>query len=81
MDATGAQLFVRLVAPACENRALGIASDWPFEDWGHFLPEHTTVVSLLDRLQHHSVVVRTDGESFRMKEARARGGQITANMR
>jgi hypothetical protein len=45
------------------------------------LPEHTTVVSLLDRLQHHSVVVRTDGESFRMKEARARGGQITANMR
>ncbi|MGH9070817.1 MAG: ATP-binding protein [Acidimicrobiales bacterium] len=31
-------------------------------------------VSLLDRLLHHAVVVVTDGESFRMREARQRGG-------
>jgi len=75
MDDTGAQLFFRLVAGAYERRALGIGSHWPFEDWGRFLPEHTTAVSLLDRLLHHSVVVATEGESFRMKEARARGGR------
>jgi DNA replication protein DnaC len=40
---------------------LGIASHWPFEDWGHFLPEQTTVVSLLDRLLHHASVVNTKG--------------------
>ena len=34
-------------------------------------------VSLLDRLLHHSVVVLTDGESFRMREARQRGGGRT----
>ena len=55
MDDTGAQLFFRLVAAAYERRSLGIASHWPFEDWGRFLPEHTTAVSLLDRLLHHSV--------------------------
>ena len=70
----GAQLFFRVVAGAYERRSLGIGSHWPFEDWGRFLPEHTTAVSLLDRLVHHSVVVVTDGESYRMREARQRGG-------
>lgn len=76
LDDNGAQLFFRLVAAAYERRSLGIGSHWPFESWGRFLPEHTTAVSLLDRLLHHSVVVATEGESFRMKEARAKGGQL-----
>ena len=75
LDHTGAQLFFRLVAAAYERRSLGIGSHWPFEDWGRFLPEHTTAVSLLDRLLHHAVVVVTEGESFRMKEARSKGGR------
>jgi len=62
------------VAAAYEHRSLGIASHWPFEQWGRFLPEHTTAASMLDRLLHHAVVVVTEGESFRMKEARSRGG-------
>ena len=74
MDDTGAQLFFWLVAAAYERKPLGIGSHWPFKDWGRFLPEHTTAVSLLDRLLHHSVIVATTGESFRLKEARRRGG-------
>jgi DNA replication protein DnaC len=74
LDDTGAQLLFRLVAAAYERRALGIGSHWPFEQWGRFLPEHTTAVSLLDRLLHHSNVVVTEGESFRMRQARNRGG-------
>lgn len=74
LDDTGAQLLFRFVAAAYERRALGIGSHWPFEEWGRFLPEHATAVSLLDRLLHHSVIVVTDGESFRMRQARARGG-------
>jgi DNA replication protein DnaC len=70
MDATGAELFFRLVAAAYERRSLGIGSHWPFEKWGKFLPEHTTAVSLLDRLLHHATIVITDGESHRMRQAR-----------
>ncbi len=71
MDHTGAQLFFASVAAkAYERRSLGVASHWPFEDWGRFLPDHSTAVSLLDRLLHHNVLVVTEGESFRMKEAR-----------
>ena len=72
LDDTGAQLLFRFIAAAYERRALGIASHWPFESWGRFLPEHTTAVSLLDRLLHHANVVVTDGESYRMREARTR---------
>jgi DNA replication protein DnaC len=61
LDDTGAQLLFRVVAAACERRALGIASHWPFESRGRFLPEHTTAVSLLDRLLHHASVVITCG--------------------
>ena len=74
LDDAGTQLLFRFVAAAYERRSLGVASHWPFESWGRFLPEHTTAVSLLDRLLHHAVVVVTEGESFRMREARARGG-------
>jgi len=72
LDDTGAQLLFRFIAAAYERRALGIASHWPFESWGRFLPEHTTAVSLLDRLLHHANIVVTDGESYRMREARTR---------
>ena len=74
LDDTGAQLLFRFVAAAYERRSLGIGSHWPFESWGRFLPEHTTAVSMLDRLLHHCHTVVTDGDSYRMKQARARGG-------
>ncbi len=66
-------ILIRFVAAAYECRSLGVASHWPFEEWGHFLPVQTTAVSLLDRLLHHAVVVVTSGDSWRMKEARTRG--------
>ena len=61
LDDTGAQLLFRFVAAACEHRAPGIGSHWPFDQWGRFPPEHTTAVSLLDRLLHHAVVVAMKG--------------------
>ena len=76
LDATGSQLFFRFFAAAYERVSLGVASHWPFEQWGRFLPEHTTTVSMLDRLLHHAVVVVTEGESYRMREARTRGGGL-----
>jgi DNA replication protein DnaC len=75
LDDAGAQLLFRFVAAAYERVPLGVASHWPFDQWGRFLPEHTTAVSMLDRLLHHNVMVLTDGESWRMREARGKGGE------
>ncbi|WP_442914525.1 hypothetical protein [Kribbella sp. NBC_01484] len=38
------------------------------------MPEHTTAASPLDRLLHRPNVVITDGDSYRMREARTRHG-------
>jgi DNA replication protein DnaC len=77
LDLAGTQLLFRFVAAAYERRSLGIASHWPFDAWGRFLPEHTTAASMLDRLLHHAVVIVTEGESYRMREAKTRGGSRT----
>jgi DNA replication protein DnaC len=61
LDDTGTQLLFRLVAAAYERRSLAAASHWPFEQWGRFLPEHTTAASILDRLLHHATIVITNG--------------------
>ncbi len=74
LDSTGSQLLFRFVAAAYERRSLAIASHWAFEEWGRFLPDHSTAVSLLDRLLHHNNLVVTDGESYRMRQARGRTG-------
>ncbi len=74
LDDTGAQLLFRFVAAAYERRSLGIASHHSFEDWGRFLPEHTTAVSMLDRLLHRATTVVTNGQSYRMRQARTRPG-------
>jgi DNA replication protein DnaC len=77
LDDTGTQLLFRFVAAAYERRSLGVGSHWPFESWGKFLPEHTTAVSLLDRLLHHCHTIVTNGDSYRMKQARQNGGRTT----
>jgi DNA replication protein DnaC len=81
LDANGSQLLFRFVAAAYERRSLGLASHWPFNDWGRFLPDHTTTVSMLDRLLHHAVVAVTEGESFRMREAKSRALPTPAKLR
>jgi DNA replication protein DnaC len=81
LDDTGTQLLFRFVSAAYERRSIGLASHWPFDQWGRFLPQPSTAASLLDRLLHHAVIVVTDGESFRMKEARSRSGLVPGQRR
>ncbi|TSD99817.1 ATP-binding protein [Skermania sp. ID1734] len=69
LDDTGTQLLFRFVAAAYERRSLAVASHWAFDQWGRFLPEHTTAASILDRLLHHAAIVITSGESFRIRES------------
>ena len=69
-DDTATQFLFRLVAGAYERRSLAIGSHWPFQEWGRFLPEQTTAVSILDRLLHHATVVITDGQSYRKTQRR-----------
>lgn len=74
LDHTGCQLLFRLVSAAYEKRSLAVGSHSPFEDWGRFLPDQPTAVSLLDRLCHHAHIIATTGQSYRLKHRTTRGG-------
>ena len=76
LDHTGCQLLFRLVSAAYEKRSLAIASHSPFEDWGRFLPDQPTAVSLLDRLCHHAHIITTSGQSYRLTHRTTGGGNI-----
>ncbi|MEX0698664.1 MAG: IS21-like element helper ATPase IstB [Acidimicrobiia bacterium] len=73
LDHTGCQLLFRLISAAYEKRSVAIASHSPFEDWGRFLPDQPTAVSLLDRLCHHAHIITTTGQSYRLTH-RSTGG-------
>ncbi len=66
LDHTGCQLLFRLIAAAYERRSVAIGSHSPFNDWGRFLPDQPTAVSLLDRLCHHAHIITTTGDSYRL---------------
>jgi DNA replication protein DnaC len=73
LDHTGCQLMFRLIAAAYERRSVAIASHSPFENWGRFLPDQPTAVSLLDRLCHHAHIITTTGDSYRLTHRTAGG--------
>jgi len=46
----------------------------PSTNWATSCPTRPPLFRMIDRILHHAVVVVTEGESFRMKEAKTRGG-------
>lgn len=75
LDHTGCQLLFRLIAAAYERRSVAIGSHSPFNDWGRFLPDQPTAVSLLDRLCHHAHIITTTGDSYRLRHRSTGGGE------
>ena len=71
LDHTGCQLLFRTIAAAYERRSIAIASHSPFDQWGRFLPDQPTAVSLLDRLCHHAHIITTTGDSYRLRHRTA----------
>ena len=47
----------------------------PFSEWNQVFPNAACVVSLIDRLVHHSEVIAIEGDSYRMKEAQEKANK------
>ena len=52
-----------------EKKSTCITTNKPIPDWRDIFPNATCVVSIVDRLLHHSEILTIDGDSFRLKEA------------
>jgi len=67
-----ADLLFEIVNRRYEKASTIITTNRPFAEWGDVFPNAACVVSLVDRLVHHSEIVSIEGGSYRMKEAKER---------
>lgn len=70
-----ADLLFELVNRRYESKSTIVTTNKAFADWGEVFPNAACVVSLVDRLVHHSEVIGIEGESYRLKEAQARSAE------
>lgn len=67
-----ADLLFEIVTRRYEHKPILLTTNKPFTEWGEVFPNATCVVTLVDRLIHKAEILKVDGESFRLKEARER---------
>jgi DNA replication protein DnaC len=70
-----ADLLFELVSRRYESKSTVVTTNKPFSEWPEVFPNAACVVSLVDRLIHHSEVISLEGESYRLKEAKERSEQ------
>ncbi len=70
-----ADLLFEVINRRYEVKSTLVTTNRPFDEWNEVFPNATCVVSLVDRLIHHSEIVVFEGESYRMKEAAEKQNQ------
>ena len=69
---TAGQLLFELISRRYEHKSTVITTNRAFKEWYEVFPNAACVVSLIDRLVHRCEIVAIEGESYRLKEAKAR---------
>jgi len=65
-----ADLLFEIISQRYEKKSTFITTNKAFTEWREIFPNATCVVSIVDRLVHHSEIVNIEGESYRLKEAK-----------
>lgn len=68
VDKTGANLFFQLIAKRYEHASTIITTNQPFSKWGDVFSDPTLANAILDRLLHHSHIIKMVGPSYRTKD-------------
>jgi DNA replication protein DnaC len=70
-----ADLLFEIVNRRYEAKSTIVTTNRPFAEWGEVFPNASCVVSIVDRLCHHSEILVLEGESYRMREAKERASK------
>jgi DNA replication protein DnaC len=71
LSPTGAELLFEVFSQRYERGSTIVTSNLPFEEWTSVLGSERLTGALLDRLTHHVHILEMNGESYRLKHARA----------
>jgi DNA replication protein DnaC len=70
-----ADLLFEIISQRYEKKSTFITTNKAFPEWREIFPNATCVVSIVDRLVHHSEIVNIEGDSYRLKEAKEKNTQ------
>lgn len=70
-----ADLLFDIINRRYELKPTIVTTNRPFAEWGEVFPNAACVVSIVDRLVHHSEILVIEGESYRMREAKERAAK------
>jgi DNA replication protein DnaC len=68
----GAELLFDVISTAYERTSLILTTNLPFERWVEVLGSERLTGATLDRLTHRCHIIESNGESYRLKDARRR---------
>ncbi len=54
------------------NKCLVITTNLPFARWSEVFLDATAAAAVIDRVVHHATILKTEGESYRLQDARRR---------
>ena len=69
---SGAQLLFEVVGRAYEQQSLMVTTNLPFEQWTEVFGSERLTGALLDRLTHRCHIIKANGESYRLRQAKKR---------
>lgn len=72
-----AELLFRLVCERYERGSIILTSNKYFSDWGELMSDNVIATAMLDRLLHHAHVINIRGDTYRLKDRRKSGVNLT----
>jgi DNA replication protein DnaC len=63
------EVLFTLLADRYEKGSVIITSNLPFSKWGEIFKDDMLAAAAIDRLVHHSVIIKFDVENYRLEEA------------
>jgi len=67
IDRDSANGFFQLVAARYERRPIILTTNQPLSKWGDVFGDYTLANAIIDRLVHHSYIIKITGQSYRIK--------------
>ena len=80
-DKESADLLFGFITKVYERRSLVVTTNLPFSKWTDVFHDATAAAAVIDRIVHHSSVFKTEGGSYRLKDAKEAGRRKKAKAR
>ena len=67
--------FFEVISKRYEKGSVIITTNKTFEQWTDIFSDAVLASAIIDRVVHHSVVIKINGKSYRKKDIKKKGGK------